>query len=301
MIKVYFNITPKPYLAAHFNDYMKKLLLLFLLCLSLGACKKDSTTPDPTTPDDNGGTTNPSEKQLVKTSVQTSANGKNTTTYTYDSSNRVVSVRVEFAGAATTLDEYAYTFNADGNVSKQTHIRNGKTVTYDYTYVNKAPTLLTFTDPTSAANNYTVKLTYNGTATTSGTFYNLSTGTPPVEQAGSTETFEYQNQNFVKQSSVSPGVSFLTTRTYEYGTKKSPFLYTGDKWLLTYVPFANKNDLIKEVYTTNGSVQTTTYTNTYNNQGYPVNVIANSSQVISGISAPQVSQYTIAYTYVNAR
>lgn len=267
---------------------------IFLLLFTVG-CKKDIPKAV-NNPLKDGPVT---EKQLVKT-ITTIISGKvvSKTIFDYDSENRITTVH----DSSFNSDEYVYTYDAAGNMIRQTLINEGKIRTWDVKYINDAPTFLTYTDP-DPQNNYFLKILTDKTKTISKTLYTLSTGPNPIQIEGSTTKYEYQDQNLVKvsYSSSTNSNQIIAANVFEYGSKKNPYAYTGDKWQLNWIPFFNKNDQLKDIYTNEGSITTITYSNTYNVQGYPLIVVTNAKQVVDNLPDPIISQNTKIYTYTDAK
>jgi hypothetical protein len=272
---------------------MSKILLIALFSLLfIVGCKKD----EPKAVNDSEKAGPVTEKQLVKT-ITMIISGKviGKTTYNY-SKNRITSVH----DSALISDDYYCTYDDAGNMIRQVFSREGNSITRDYKYINNAPVLLTYTNPAVPQDNFFLKIVTDDTKILSETYYTLSADPQPVQIEGSTSKYEYQNQNLVKVSSSFPDrpTEILAANIYEYGTQKSPFLYSGDRW--KQIVSTNKNDQLKDTYISgSSSVTTVIYSNTYNNQGYPIKVIANAKQVADGLPNPIISQYTKIYTYVD--
>jgi hypothetical protein len=286
------DLNPKP----NYFTFMSKILLIALFpLLFIVGCKKDE--PEAVNDSEKAGPV--TEKQLVKTiTMIISGKGVAKTNYNYNSKNRITSVH----DSALISDDYFYTYDDAGNMIQEVFSREGNSITRDYKFVNNAPVSCTYTSPAFPQDNFFMKIITDETKVISATYYTLSASPKPVQIEGATSKYEYQNQNLVKVSSSFPDrpTEILATNIYEYGTQKSPFLYSGDRW--KQIVSANKNDQLKDMYISgSSSVTTVTYSNTYNNQGYPIKVIANAKQVADDLPNPIISQYTKIYTYIDAK
>lgn len=165
--------------------------------------------------------------------------------------------------------DHVYTYDSQGNLSRSAITRTNDKYAFDYTYKDGAPTFVSYTDFSGAANNHALDIATANNFVTRHTYH-----TPSGESSVTTFTYTGGNKQIEDINSYSPGgiKSYSTNLTDEYGTKKSPFLYTGSKWMLPDVPFANQNDLVKETASNNGLGTISIYINTYNKQGYPISV-----------------------------
>ena len=267
---------------------MRKIFFIALFTLSISACTKSGDGPQPTAPDDSK-----TEKLLVESVTTTYSNGSFIIDYKYDAKNHLVKLNSHVTGNANgDIADHVYTYDNQGNLLKSTITRNGDISVFDYTYSNGEPIKVAYSQPGNPSQGHTIDIT------TANSLVNTNAiSTPSGESA--TVNYTYGNSNKTKEVhkgfSPSGDLDFMFTLEDEYGTKKNPYLYSGSKWVLPDVPFANKNELLKETVVNNGSVTVTTYLNTYNQQGYPTTVEAAMN------TATATTNSTITYKYINAR
>jgi hypothetical protein len=282
----------KLYLQRLINYYMRKILLITLFAIILAGCKKNDSTPkpvDPNGPDDNSKT----DKLLVESVTTTYSDGSYIIDYNYDAKNHLVKMNSHTTG--NTFDDVAdhvYTYDNQDNLTKSVITRSGDVSIFDYTYQNGIPTAVTYSQPNHASQGHTIDITTNGGVVTGNTIH-----TPSGESA--TVLYNYTDNNKLVEMNKSfdavGNLTFTLSFNDEYGVKKNPYLYTGNKWVLPDVPFANKNELLKETVSNNGPMTVYTYKNTYNQQGYPTTVET------TMYTAAGITNSTITYTYITIK
>lgn len=262
---------------------MRKNLLLILLALSFSACQKNDSNPQPTEDD----------KLLVESVTTSNSDGSYIIDYKYDATNRLIELNSHVTGNAFgDVAVHIYTYDNQGNLIKSTINRNGAISIFDYTYSSGVPTNVAYSQPGNPSQGHTIDIVAMNNIVSENAIH-----TPSGESA--TVNYSYTNNNKVKEvnKSFSPGGDLTYTMTFddEYGTGKNPYLYSGNKWVLPDVPFANKNELLKETGSNNTAMTVTTYANTYNKEGYPTTV------AVTAVSASGTRKSTITYKYINAK
>ncbi|MBB5394618.1 hypothetical protein [Mucilaginibacter sp. AK015] len=276
---------------------MKKILVIALVALLFNACKKDSQpgTPDP---DPQPGTnTNPStgKHKLVSKVVTTQSNGNVIEEYVYNDQNQLI--EMHWGGNSPTFihSDFVLTYNTDGTLKRQTRTSQGVDEYRDIEYENGMPTLVTNTRPSNSSYDYKIKLNTGDSKVLGGTWLYTVDG---VDKVNSVITFEYLNENVIKQTTDFGTYKQETTR--EFGNKNNPFRYGGDKLFLSSAPFAHKNDILKLVTITGDKNQTIEYTYTYDEQGYPKTTKTKSVTTNPG-QPPYTYETTSVYTYIDAK
>ncbi|OOQ61901.1 hypothetical protein [Mucilaginibacter pedocola] len=267
---------------------MKKTLLSALISIALFSCQSGSNEPAPVQEED---------KQLVQsvTTVETSA-GKSTRTvltYEYDNSNRMTALHERYDDHAGPNSDHVYTYDGQGNLTRSTINREGTVSIFDYTYKDGAPFSVAYTMPANASDFHSLAIT-----TANGVVTNHVITTVPSE-GKATVVWEYAKGNNTAENNshfTSSGVKdFFANFNREYGSKKNPYLYSGYKWMLPDMPYANKNELIESSSVNNaGTGSVTAYTNTYDSNNYPISVQASTTGGFTSTS-------TITYTYIKAK
>nr|WP_067061266.1 hypothetical protein [Mucilaginibacter sp. L294] len=263
---------------------MRKTLLITLFALSFCACTKSGSNPHPTSPDD--------DKLLVESVTTSYTDGNYIIDYKYDTENHLIDMNSHVTGNIyEDVAHHAYTYDNQGNLTKSTITRSGDVSVFDYIYSNGAPIKVAYSQPGKPSQGHTIDITTANNLVSTNAIH-----TPSGESA--TVDYTYTNNNKVKEvnKSFSPGGDLTFTLTFddEYGTKKNPYLYSGNKWFLPDVPFANKNELLKETGINNGPITVDTYVNTYNEQGYPTTVEATRTTTAG------TTKSTITYKYKKA-
>ncbi|HEK19650.1 hypothetical protein [Mucilaginibacter sp.] len=263
----------------------KNLLYLAFIAFYLTACSTKSTDPQPSNPVQG--------KHQLLSSVVTEANGGTTEIdYDYDNQNRMIGMHSKSINAPyADVADHVYTYDNDGNLIKS-KITRGKDISiFDYIYKNGVPVLVKYSQPGNPSQGHTLDISVQNNQVIAHTIT-----TPAGEHA--TVDFTYQNQNRISEvnKAYSPNnlLTFTLTFNDEYGTHNSPYLFSGSKWILPDVPYANKNELTRETINNDGSITIDTYQYTYNNQNYPVK--AKLSSTYSGNN-----NSVITYTYVDAK
>jgi hypothetical protein len=267
---------------------MRRTFLIALFALSISACTKSGDGPQPTTPDDSK-----KEKLLVESVTTTDSNGSYIIEYKYDAKNHLIDMNSLATGSVfNDIAHHVYTYDTQGNLTKSTITRTGDISVFDYTYSNGEPIKVAYSQPGNSSQGHTIDIT------TANNLVNTNAISIPSGESA-TVNYTYNNSNKTKEvnKSFSPTGDLTFTLTFddEYGTKKNPYLYSGNKWVLPDVPFANKNELLKETVVNNGSVTVITYANTYNQQGYPTTV------EVTMTTTAGTTNSTITYKYINAR
>ena len=272
---------------------MKKFLLITFIAIAFIACKKDN---QPVTPDPQPNPNPPTGKnKLVSKVVTTRADGDIIMEYVYNDQNQIT--EMHWGGSSTTFihSDFVLTYNADGTLKRQVRTSDGVTRYSDIEYKNGLPTLITFTTPSNAAENYKVKLHTDNSVVLGGTFFYMVNGT---EQQGNVTAYEYLNGNVIK--AVDDYRTYHQEVTREFGNKNNAYRYCGEKLFLSAIPPAYTNDLLKMVNITDGTNRTEVYTNTYDTQGYPKTVKTNGTITTPG--QPLFTYESISvYTYIDAK
>lgn len=264
----------------------KNLLLASLIAISFSACTKSDTDLQPKNPE-------ALDKHLLVASVVTDyGNGTYEINYNYDEQNRLTGMQSKVTGNAYgDVANHVYEYY-QGNLLKSTITRSGIKYIFNYLYTNGVPMTVGYSSPDDNSQAHTIATTAEGSFLTD---YNISASNGELAKT----KFTYANGNKIKEVNQSlsntGAVNFTLTFDEEYGTKKNPYLYSGSKWLLPDVPFANKNELLKETSSNNGAIRITTYTNSYNKQGYPVTAQA------SVVTESGTTHSTITYKYIAAK
>jgi hypothetical protein len=265
---------------------MRKVILILLIALSFSACHKNDMDPKPTNPND--------DKLLVKSVTTTYSDGSYIIDYKYDTKNRLIELNSHITGNADgDVANHVYRYgDQNGLLITSTITRGGTIHVYDYSYTyDGMPSVLTYYQPGKTM-DYSV-----GVAITNNNVSKYTFQTPPGDI--STIDYTYANNNKVKEVNKSfsheGDLVFTLTLDDEYGIKKNPYLYSGNKWVLPDVPFANKNELLKETSINDDQITITTYANTYNQQGYPTTV------EVTQTSNSKITKSTITYKYIKAK
>lgn len=265
---------------------MKKHLFIALVSASLFACKKSSNPINPIAND----------RQLVDSVITLlktfSADAKKVIHYEYDSKNRVTVLHENYFNYPSPSGDHIYEYDVRGNLVRSTINRSGKTSIFEYTYKDDVPVSASYREPASPSNNYDLVFTVENGLITHSVIAIGSGGTAKV-------TYEYANGNHTNEIyqsfSASATKAFTLTDSYEYGSKKSPYLYSGNKWFLPDVVFANKNDNVKTTSLVDGGSPSVVYfTNAYDKNGYPTTVTT--------VGAPgTTADELITYKYIPAK
>ncbi|MEO7212208.1 hypothetical protein [Mucilaginibacter sp.] len=266
---------------------MKKTLLFAFICIMLFGCKNDSNEPTPAQ----------EVKQLVESVTTIENTGGRTIrvvlTYEYDNSNKMTAMHERYDDHAGPNSDHVYIYDGQGNLIKSTITREGTISIFDYTYKDNAPVSVAYSMPANASDFHNIAITTANLVVT-----NHVITTIPSEGKG-TVAYAYINGNNTTENNehlTSAGVKeYYFNFTREYGTRKNPYLYSGYKWILPDLQFANKNEIIKSSYvTSDGTVVPTVYNNTYDSNGYPTVVQASTT-------GGSVSNSTITYSYIKAK
>ncbi|MCQ6956705.1 hypothetical protein [Mucilaginibacter aquariorum] len=268
---------------------MKRFLLLTFIAISFIACKKDNGNP-------------PSTGKKLLSKVVDSYNGI-TTAYSYNDKNQLIKVH-ESSKYTPLVQDFVLAYNADGTLKR---LENAGQYSYDYlnfSYSNGVPTGINRIFPSNPAVNSAIVLKTNEPGTISGMIYSYVNGN---EYVINDVAFEYLNGNLVKSTSKDLG-EFSSGSVYEYGDKKSPYLYSGDMFNMfnafymftrSMMPLANKNEIIKETHMDFSETTTYVYSYTYDSDGYPTKANVESTYIKQNV--PEIQSGTIEYTYINAK
>lgn len=264
---------------------MKKILLFSVIAISLLSCSKKNDVIPPKEE-------NQTETKLLIDSVITDNDGYITIQkIKYDNLNRMTEMTYHNVVENGNLPaKYIYTYDVRGNlIRSEFTLEGGSTIAYEYTYKDDLPIHIKLSQQ-GQVHMYDITVQNN-----QETGYKAKTLTGEV----STAAYTYENQNLASayyESFSSTGAKTSTISfSEEYGTHKSPYLYSGYKLLLPGAPqYAGKNELLKESILYNGDKTSNTYQYTYNKQGYPVKA------QLTSISSTN-SNSTITYKYINAR
>jgi hypothetical protein len=237
-----------------------------------------------------------SDKQLIDSVTLYIGTGVNKFDYNYDNKNRLIDLHLRASGSTITDADYLYTYDDENKLIRSVVTTDRTIATYDFSYENKIPVLVTYADASNPKNNLIIKLKNNGSQITDWTEF--SSATLP-EKEGTTSKYIYENQNSTSQIMLFPpesGGKVSNTTNTEYGINKNPFIYTGYKWRLPGITFANKNDQLKEtsVGIPGTTIRTSTYT--YNKQGYPITQLIKSST-----DGGPISDTKYVYKYIDAK
>lgn len=263
---------------------MKKILLVTLISVSLFACKKGSDIVAPIDED---------KKLIDSVTILITAfspDAKKVVHCEYDNENRMVALHEKYYNFPGPTADHTYTYDAQGNLVKSTVNTSGNISTFEYTYTGGAPTSVLYKDLANPANNHTFSITTQSA---------LVTGKVNTAASGEKETtvYLYSNGNSTTETDELFSASGTKTHTlifnYEYGSNKNPYLYSGYKWLLPDVPFANKNEVIKSSTSNDGSSPAFIfYTTTYDKNGYPLTVTTVGAP---GVTAGSFTTYKYIY------
>jgi hypothetical protein len=203
---------------------MRKTLLIVLLALSFSACKKNDVSK------------NPPDKLLVKTITFTYPDGDEILEYNYDSKNHLSGLSYHTTGSLHSgVAGYVYTYDSDGNIIKTVATNNGTANVINYAYVNGVP--ITFTNEIPG-NPPIYRITNIITANNQV----IGTSIQHPGEGMSKQRATYNNGNLVTEITEDFSAIGALIYTYmvnsEYGTKKSPFLYSGNKWNLSYTTYS---------------------------------------------------------------
>ncbi|MDB5128032.1 MAG: hypothetical protein JWQ85_2264 [Mucilaginibacter sp.] len=229
-----------------------------------------------------------------------------TTEYSFNDKNQVI--KVHKSSIYTTLfQDFVLAYNADGTLNR---LENAGQYSYDYlnfSYNYGKLTGINHIFPSNPAVNSAIELKTNelGTIGTISTMiYSYVNG---EEYAINDIAFEYLNGNLVKLTVKDAG-AFFSGSVYEYGDKKSPYLYSGDTFNMfnvfdmftqSMMPFASKNEITKETCMNYSEMTTYVYSYTYDSEGYPTKANVKSTYIKHNV--PEIQSGTIEYTYINAK
>jgi YD repeat-containing protein len=244
---------------------MKKLFLIagVLSALTFTACKKDK---DDNNGGNNGGGDNTPTKTLKKlTKVEEGV----TTVYNFNYTNSKLTSFASADGKESTT----FTYDAAGNLTKIESIEAEFKNIYTYTWSNGAPVSATFKSWEKQGTQIgdlieDDKLTYT-VANSQVTKIHLE-----MTQADEEMDFNmnYTNGNLTKVSSAIAGIY---SATFTFGTKKSPYPQV-TKYVLDQAGFSlifgSKNELVTTAYDFAGTALDYTITQqyTYDSAGYPL-------------------------------
>jgi hypothetical protein len=226
-----------------------------------------------------------------------------TTEYSFNDKNQMIKVHKYAMNRAFTEDR-VLEYNADSTLNR---IENVGPDSYDYlnfSYFYGITTGINHIFPSNPAVNSAIVIKRNELGTISGMIYSYSNGD---EYVINDIAFEYLNGNLVKLSTKDAG-AFFSGSVYEYGDKKSPYLYSGDAlnmfnvfYMFTnpMMPFASKNEITKETCMNFTETTTYVYSYTYDSDGYPTKANVKSTYIRQNV--PELQSGTIEYTYINAK
>jgi YD repeat-containing protein len=245
---------------------MKKLFLIagVLSALTFTACKKDKDENN----NGGGGDNNPPAKTLKKI---TQVEGGVTTVYNFNYTNSKLASFVSADGKESTT----FTYDAAGNLSKIESIEADFKNVYTYTWANGIPVSGTFKSWEKEGTQIgdlieDDKLTYT-VANSQVTKIHLE-----MAQDGAAGDMDfnmtYTNGNLTKVLSSTAGIY---SATFTFGTKKSPYPkvtnYVLDQAGFSLI-FGSKNELITSAYDFPGTALDNVFTQqyTYDAAGYPL-------------------------------
>lgn len=246
---------------------MKKLFLIagVLTALTFTACKKDK---DNNNGGDNGGGDNTPAKTLKKI---TKVEGGITTVYNFNYTNSKLTSYVSADGKEST----SFTYDAAGNIARIESIEAEYKSIYTYTWSNGIPVSGTFKswekEGTQIGDQIEDdKLTYT-VANSQVTKIHLE-----MTQEGTVSEMDfnmtYTNGNLTKVLSATAGIY---SATFTFGAKKSPYPQL-TKYVLDQagfsLSFGSKNELVTAAYDFPGTQLDSTITQqyTYDAAGYPL-------------------------------
>lgn len=215
--------------------------------------------------------------------------------YDYDDKNRLISYKQQYPNnPGSSSDRYDFVYNSKGDLIKTNYVYgDGYLMTNDFVYnATGTPLKATHKATNYPSGNYETEFTVaNGSVTNKK---NIN------EWADEAEAYLYNNKNQVSKTynrySDIPDRVYAASIKYEYGTKNNPFKYTGNKWFLPDIPYANQNELLKATLSDNGIPVVTVYENSYNKEGYPTHV-----KVTETRFETQVTHSEIYYKYITAK
>jgi hypothetical protein len=229
---------------------MKNLYLLITLIVVLSSgCSKSGESP---------------QRMLIASETVTDYYpGDSTLTYKvsmqYDNQNRLTNVTKNY-GPQYLIAYYTYSYDANSNVISLAQVDGTNPIgVITYKYLNGVPISAFYQAATDPAPTEAAEYeTFNNNKITAVDYPN---GGNPI-----TETLTYNKDNY-NQVIYSDGTEYQ----YTYGTHKSPFLYTGFKYILYKISYViNDNEiLVQKVTEPSGAVYNYTHVYQYNSQGYP--------------------------------
>jgi YD repeat-containing protein len=249
---------------------MKKLFSLIILSSIFASCKKNGQPPIL------------ENKGLLVHTMSTLAASLDTIvgTYTYDDNNRIIKVVSTRTGVDVPTTIAYYTYDASGNLTSKTltDANNYEVSKFIVNYVNGQPNsirLIYTLGQDTISNSITNTLTVQNNRVVS---MNGPTG-PTID------TITYTGNNVRQFLALRTGDG---TGTYIYGTQNGPFKNSRFNWVFDlgegniFMEF-DQNDMVG----LSGSSYLA-FHNTYNSQGYPIQIIYNTGSIIW------------RFTYINA-
>ncbi|MES2063780.1 MAG: hypothetical protein V4456_17775 [Bacteroidota bacterium] len=274
---------------------MKKILLIALVALSFAACKKIEDKIEPEQPAPIVDKVATSEKQLVDSVIIVKQEGTFVITYKYDNNNKITNMHEStFSPPGLDADiDHVYTYDTQGNLIKSVITKGGNISTFTYTYQNGEPTLVSYSEAANPTKAYTIDVTVQNNQVTGNIIHKYSGESTEV-------SYLYKNGNKIIENTNSYSLAGVKTTfaTFNgvYGISKNPYLYSGNKWVLPDVPFANKNDVYKTSTSKDDSEFTmSTIRRNYNAQNYPILAL---EQIILN---DKISSFYTFYKYINAK